>query len=57
MKGQKTMTTTKALFPKPKPRFAKVLFVRNSPFKQKVVRDRTKYTRKVKHPAKKFKFI
>lgn len=32
-----------------KPRTAYVLFANNTPFKPKIVRDKTKYTRKVKH--------
>lgn len=35
-----------------KSRFAKVLFDKDSPFKQKVVRNKSKYTRKIKHPSK-----
>ena len=31
---------------KPKPRYAKVLFDKDSPFKHQVVRDKTKYNRK-----------
>ena len=37
---------------KRKSRYAKILFDGDSPFKQKVVRDKTKYVRKVKHPNK-----
>ena len=37
---------------KPKSRYAKVLFNKDSPFKQKIVKNRTKYTRKLKHPKK-----
>jgi len=32
-----------------KPRTAYVLFAKDTPFKPKVVRDRKKYSRKVKH--------
>lgn len=32
-----------------KPRLAKVLFVKDSPFKQKIVKDQTQYERKAKH--------
>ncbi len=32
-----------------KPRYAKRLFEKDSPFGHKVERDRTKYTRKTKH--------
>ena len=35
-----------------KSRFAKILFGKDSPFKQKVVRNKSKYTRKMKHPSK-----
>ena len=37
---------------KPKTRYTKVLFDNDSPFKQKIVKDKTKYTRKLKHPKK-----
>ena len=37
---------------KPKSRYAKVLFDNDSPFKQKVVRNRKRYVRKLKHPNK-----
>lgn len=37
---------------KPKNRYAKVLFDKDSPFKQKVVKNKTKYVRKLKHPKK-----
>ena len=37
---------------KVKSRFAKILFGKDSPFKQKVVRNKSKYTRKMKHPSK-----
>ena len=37
---------------KPKNRSAKILFDKDSPFKMKVVKDRTKYVRKLKHPCK-----
>ena len=33
---------------RPKSRFGKVLFAKDSPFKHQVVKDRTKYTRKDK---------
>ena len=35
-----------------KSRFAKILFGKDSPFKQKVVKNKSKYTRKMKHPSK-----
>ena len=37
---------------KPKSRYAKVLFDKDSPFKQRVVRNKTKYIRKLKHSKK-----
>ena len=37
---------------KPKSRYAKVLFEKDSPFKQKIVKNKTKYIRKLKHPKK-----
>ena len=37
---------------RPKNRSAKILFDKDSPFKQKVVKDKTKYVRKLKHPNK-----
>ena len=37
---------------KPKSRYAKVLFDKNSPFKQKIVKIKTRYIRKLKHPKK-----
>ena len=37
---------------KPKGRYAKILFDNDSPFKQKVVRDKKRYVRKLKHPNK-----
>lgn len=35
-----------------KTRSAQILFVRDTPFKQKIVRKRTIYTRKIKHKGK-----
>jgi hypothetical protein len=37
-----------------KPRTAYVLFAKDTPFKPKVVRDKTKYTRKVKHKNERY---
>jgi len=37
---------------KPKSRYAKVLFNKDSPFKQKIVKNKTRYIRKLKHPKK-----
>jgi hypothetical protein len=37
---------------KPKSRYAKVLFDKNSPFKQKIVKNKTRYIRKLKHSKK-----
>ena len=37
---------------KPKTRYAKVLFDNDSPFKQKIVGNKKKYKRKLKHTRK-----
>jgi|TARA_Y100000310_G_scaffold311560_1_gene357955 hypothetical protein len=37
---------------KPKSRYAKVLFDKDSPFRQRIVKNKTKYIRKLKHPKK-----
>lgn len=35
-----------------KPRLAKVLFVKDSPFKSRIIKSKKAYTRKAKHRAK-----
>jgi hypothetical protein len=37
---------------KPKSRYAKVLFEKDSPFKQKIIKNKIKYIRKLKHSKK-----
>jgi hypothetical protein len=37
---------------KPKSRYANVLFNKDSPFKQKIVKNKARYIRKLKHSKK-----
>lgn len=37
---------------RPKSRYAKVLFDKDSPFRQRIVKNKTRYIRKLKHPKK-----